>query len=98
MRYRKKPVVIEARRFEANNEVGSPHMDALVEWMNSCSPQEFSRLLGKIAWHDRTAIYIRTFEGIMTASCGDWIIRGVKGEFYPCTPDVFDASYEEIDA
>lgn len=37
---------------------------------------------------------IRTLEGTMTASEGDWIIRGVKGELYPCKPDIFEATYE----
>lgn len=39
-------------------------------------------------------LYISTLEGVMTASAGDWIIRGVSGEFYPCKPDVFTATYE----
>jgi hypothetical protein len=39
-------------------------------------------------------IIIRTLEGGMTASPGDWIIRGVQGEFYPCKPDIFEATYE----
>lgn len=39
---------------------------------------------------------IPTLEGVMTADVGDWIIRGVKGEFYPCKPDIFDATYEEV--
>jgi len=37
---------------------------------------------------------IPTLEGVMTAQPGDWIIRGVKGEFYPCKPDIFAATYE----
>lgn len=40
-------------------------------------------------------ISVKTLEGVMTASVGDWIIRGVQGEFYPCKPDIFDATYEE---
>ena len=41
-------------------------------------------------------LYIPTLEGTMTAKPGDWIIKGVKGEFYPCKPDIFDATYEEV--
>lgn len=37
---------------------------------------------------------IRTLEGVLTVSIGDWIIKGVKGEFYPCKPDIFEATYE----
>ena len=40
-------------------------------------------------------ILIRTLEGTMHAYVGDWIIKGVKGEFYPCKPDIFDATYEK---
>ncbi|MGG1598049.1 hypothetical protein [Paenibacillus naphthalenovorans] len=41
-------------------------------------------------------ILIRTLEGVMRAELGDWIIRGVKGEVYPCKPDVFEATYEPV--
>lgn len=88
MKYRKKPVVIEAVQFTTNNQVGSPEMDALVEWMNSN---------GATAWHDGTDIYIGTREGEMRAGVGDWIIRGTKGEFYPCKPDVFAEVYEHVE-
>jgi hypothetical protein len=43
------------------------------------------------------ALIIHTLEGAMTASVGDWIIRGVKGEFYPCKPDIFEATYEPVE-
>ena len=43
-----------------------------------------------------TEIQIKTLEGTMTASLGDWIIQGVKGEFYPCKPDIFEATYELV--
>jgi hypothetical protein len=39
---------------------------------------------------------IHTLEGNMIASVGDWIIKGVKGEFYPCKPDIFESTYEEV--
>lgn len=41
-------------------------------------------------------IQIETLEGVMTASIGDYIIKGVKGEFYPCKPDIFEATYEKV--
>lgn len=87
MKYRKKPVVIEAVQFTTNNERGSPTMDRIVSWVNEHS-------IGKIARHDGTDIYIVTLEGTMRASVGDWIIRGVNGEFYPCKPDIFAMTYE----
>lgn len=41
-------------------------------------------------------IFILTLEGVMTARPGDYIIRGIKGEIYPCKPDIFDGTYEEV--
>jgi hypothetical protein len=54
-----------------------------------------SFLAGCVGWYMQTGgIYIPTLEGVVVASPGDWIIRGVKGEFYPCKPDIFEATYE----
>ena len=88
-KYRKKPVVIEALQFTDNESA-----QAIAEW------------LGKPPVHLRinpaTAIceYLRidTLEGHMTANIGDWIIKGVRGEFYPCKPDIFAATYEAVDS
>lgn len=79
-KYRKKPVVIEAMQ----NTVGMA--ETISTWMKShgVSPK----------W-DGAAFTIPTLEGEMRADRGDWIIRGVKGEFYPCKPDIFAATYEE---
>ena len=48
------------------------------------------------AYQTNEEVYIQTLEGVMKANPGDWIIRGVKGELYPCKPDVFEATYEEV--
>lgn len=85
--YSKRPVMIEAKQFTTNNEIGSPQMDQIVNWMNKGKGS-------RIAWHNGTDIFITTLEGEMRAVCGDWIIKGVKGEFYPCKPDIFEATYE----
>lgn len=80
MKYRKKPVVIDAIQFDGET------------W-----PEEFfGRPIKDASLHvqDR-AIYIHTLEGIHKAVKGDWIIRGVKGEFYPCKPDIFEMTYEQ---
>ena len=45
---------------------------------------------------DNPTLKIQTLEGVMTASVGDFIIKGVKGEFYPCKPDIFEQTYEEV--
>ncbi len=90
--FRKKPVEIQAMQFTTNNEPsGSPVMDAIVNWCNTIPDRPE---LADIASHDGTCIFIETLEGRMCANVGDWIIRGVKGEFYPCKPDIFAATYD----
>jgi hypothetical protein len=93
MRYRKKPVVIEAELFKTNNDPDENDMNSLVEWINieTKNPSLLAR-------HDGTQIYIVTLEGTMTAQVGDYIIKGVQGEFYPCKPDIFEATYEPVEA
>lgn len=80
MKYRKKPVVIDAIQFQATNH------DEIAEF---CRPQ-------MIAVGGGRTLVIPTLEGKLVASDGDWIIRGVKGEFYPCKPDIFAATYEPV--
>jgi hypothetical protein len=50
------------------------------------------------AYKTETSLHIETLEGILTASPGDWVIKGVNGEFYPCKPDVFEKTYEPVEA
>ncbi len=83
-KFRKKPVVIEAVRFVGTIE----NTDAIVGWTGA---EAWGSLVG-----DDAHITIRTLEGEMTASLGDWIIRGTAGEFYPCKPDIFTDIYEEV--
>jgi len=79
-KYRKKPVVIEARQFYAN----SPDAQAVADW-------------GGGYLTDDGHLVIHTLEGDMTAADGDSIIKGVKGEFYPCKSDIFAATYEPVE-
>ena len=86
-RFRKKPVVIEAYLFTGTEA----SMNGLVDWISSHGAM-FSR------WgENHCRIGIRTLEGLMEVSSGDYVIRGVKGEFYPCKPDIFAATYEAED-
>lgn len=85
-KFRKKPVEIEARQFETNNDDGSC-IRSICEWI------EESEDAIQVS-HDGTSIKIATLEGVMEVNVGDWIIRGVKGEFYPCKPDIFEATYD----
>jgi hypothetical protein len=80
--YRKKPVVIEARQITAEN------LDEVAEWSGG-------RALHKGGAYDDDMLVIETLEGSMWGGVGAWIIRGVKGEFYPCQDDIFAETYEE---
>ena len=82
-KFRKKPVVIEARRFSVGQCA-----DVASELATWCG--------GELVRHpdNYRHIAVNTLEGVMLAQEGDWIIKGVKGEFYPCKPDIFAATYE----
>lgn len=81
-KFTKKPVTIEAVQWTGNNKM---EIEAFTNgnhfWFQGCD--ENPPKLG-----------IRTLEGKLLADIGDWIIRGVKGEFYPCKPDIFEATYD----
>lgn len=83
MKYRSKPVIKEAIQWTGKN------YEAV---MNFTSDK-----LGIIKpWHDRSFL-IPTLEGEMRADLGDYIIKGLKGEFYPCKPDIFEMTYEKVE-
>jgi hypothetical protein len=87
MKFRKKPVVIEAVKLTRRCA------DVCVDFIGKENVSDYN--LGEFE-EDSCYINIRTLEGIMSASEGDWIIKGVKGEFYPCKPDIFKATYEAV--
>lgn len=80
MKFRKKPVVIEAKQLKFDTK----SQDELCLW---CGGQKS---------HDG-GIIIHTLEGDMVANTGDYIIKGVNGEFYPCKSDIFEKTYEKVD-
>lgn len=82
-KFRKKPVVIEAMQYTGNNLA-----DCLVWALGVSRESADGCQIMKLP------LVIPTLEGDHTASPGDWIIRGVKGEHYPCKPDVFEMTYE----
>lgn len=82
MNYRKKPVVIQAVQWTGKN-IG-----------------DILKLMGpdNQNWnYDDDCLYIHTLEGIMTAKKGSFIIKGIRGEFYPCEPNIFAETYEKVD-
>lgn len=87
MKFKKKPVVIEAMQLNHENIY-----EKIPAWMGD--KYDGHGEVGDEAW---LTLEIETLEGLMTANQGDWIIRGVKGEFYPCKPDIFAMTYEAVD-
>lgn len=80
-KYRKKPVVIEAIQFNGDN------VEEIREFIGV--PFEKCEITREY--------WIPTLEGLHAARKDDWIIKGIKGEFYPCKPDIFKATYEAVD-
>ncbi len=94
MRFRKLPVEIEATCNRGD-------WASIVAWMEEIGPGGLAFEPGTPAPIERNedgSLDIHTREGTMRADVGDWIIRGVKGEFYPCKPDIFGATYEPAEA
>lgn len=82
MKYRKKPAIIDAIKWTGSNA------DEIVEFMKSSYSSIFD---------DNQNLTIHTLEGDMKANIGDFIIRGVDGEYYPCKPEIFNKTYESCD-
>lgn len=76
--YRKKPVIVEARLF--NPDVDYDHAADIINWCGGIATEE--------------GVEIPTLEGTMLVIPSDYVIKGIQGEFYPCKPDIFEATYE----
>lgn len=90
-KFRKKPVVVDAVQFNGFEGTDWEHLPPEL----SSFAKEISAL--ECVGNTTISITIKTLEGSMTANIGDWIIRGVKGEVYPCKPDIFKMTYDPID-
>jgi len=93
-RYRKKPVVIEAMKNEGE-------WRPVMEWLTMLAGGGFVFQPGQLPPITRNAdgsLNIQTPEGVMRADIGDFIIQGIRGEFYLCKPDIFEATYEKVEA
>ena len=90
MKFRKKPVIIEAVQLRWDT------------WSEMCEfagvgKMEDGKPEGKMGQNNSIGLAIPTLEGVMIASENDWIIKGIKGEFYPCRPDIFKLTYNEYE-
>lgn len=99
-KFRKKPVVVEAAQvratdFNGHTWDGFPFSDN-PQWLLDAVKGHTLRPVTP-GCTDYAEWEIETLEGTMLATPGDWIIRGVKGEIYPCKPDIFAATYEAVD-
>lgn len=91
-KYRKKPVVIEAYQYEGDF-VSSGNWTA-PDWVNEAYNNGI--LVYKEVGDTPPELYVKTIEGDMKCNYKDYIIKGVKGELYPCKPDIFEETYEVI--
>jgi hypothetical protein len=81
MKFRKKPVVIEAIKFD---RLGMNY-------------EEVKKFVGEDMQVRLEGYFINTLEGLMRVTPGDYVIKGVEGEFYPCKPDIFEKTYEMVE-
>lgn len=88
-KFRKKPVVIEATQWDGTRAGSEP----VLAWMHANGSTGYLHIN---CGGRETHLLIRTLEGDMIASSGDWIIKGIAGEFYPCKPEIFEATYETV--
>lgn len=90
MRYRKRPVIVSAIQYTGNNG------NELSLWSNHAVIE--SPILEPTKDNPSGRyVQVETLEGVITGNVGDYIIRGISGEFYPCKPDIFEKTYEMVD-
>lgn len=87
--YRKRPITVEARRI---NAADWEQVERIAEWCGA----DLVDMENFLAYDDKAVMAITTLEGVMYAEDGDWIIRGIQDEYYPCKHHVFEATYEPV--
>lgn len=88
MQYRKKPVIVDAFRFEGTKKP-KVSINMFPDWA-------LQAVYNGELFFEQGEMFIKTLEGDMHASPGDFIIKGVKGELYSCKPDIFEKTYEKV--
>ena len=91
MKYRKKPVVVDAFQYRDDFMKVGANCNGVPDWGISAYDD------GILYFDENDSLRVKTLEGDMIASIGDYIIRGVNGELYPCKPDIFEKTYEAVE-
>lgn len=97
MRFRKKPVEVEAMQWDGTLE----SIRVICDWTNrdrSEDPNVDYLTNADAGFTAPFNVLVHTLEGAMQVKPGDWVVQGIKGEFYPCKPDIFALTYEALDA
>lgn len=91
--YRKKPIEIEAVQLTKEN------IETVEKWLgyNHQNLRSYNNEVDSIHRFNPTGLFIFTLEGDMVAKMGDYVIKGIQGEFYPCKPDIFEATYDVVE-
>jgi len=92
-KFRKKPVEIEAIQWTGDNK---KEMFDFLGYPGKMDENTTHITSAKFFWNSSNGLWIMTLEGQMHASINDYIIKGIKGEFYPCKPDIFRLTYDEV--
>jgi hypothetical protein len=98
MKFRKKPVVIEAVQWTGKNyqEIKDFYPTNWTEYQQTDWGNIKSRDITPLTTPGYPRLLVQTAEGMLWADRNDWIIKGIKGEYYPCKPDIFELTYEAI--
>lgn len=96
MKFRKKPVVIEAVQYGLQEYADNPlEFKEVPEWLEKAV--EDGIIVPEFRSEDYWYLVIKTLEGNMDVTPGDWVVRGVGGEIYPCKSDIFEITYEKVE-
>ncbi len=107
MKYRKRPVTIEALQWSGEDHIpsinemktflGGSSQDFTEDNKYTIDEPTFKMYLYRGSEYEGCGLVIKTLEGEMHVSKGDYVIKGVEGEYYPCKPDIFEKTYEKVD-
>lgn len=97
MRYRKKPVVVDAVQLQPSQKSIREVLEFMGQEINTSTRVASDKFYEYCNIVIADGLKINTLEGVITASMGDYIIKGVQGEFYPCKPGIFNETYEKVE-